>query len=85
MKVTCVKEAGHSEIHQLLCHVAEAAAVMTGLVMRVVSCYWQIQLEKHCNCHWATSVSHTVSSLSDSCLSILEGILLLLTLSLWMC
>jgi len=39
MKVTCVKEAGHSEIHQLLCHVAEAAAVMTGLVMRVVSCY----------------------------------------------
>jgi len=35
-------------------------------------------------CNWAISVSHTVSSLSDSCLSILEGILLLLTLSLWL-
>ena len=34
-----IKEAGHTEIHPLLCRVAQAVAVMTGLVMRVVSCY----------------------------------------------
>jgi len=82
--VTGTKEAGHTEIQPLLCCVAEAVAVMTGLAMQVMFCYWQIQPEKLCNCSWATSVSHTVSSLSDSCLSILEGILLLLTSSLWL-
>jgi len=37
--VTGIKEAGHTEIQQLLCCVAEAVAVMTGLAMQVVSCY----------------------------------------------
>ena len=62
-----------------------AVAVMTQLAMWVVSCYWLIQLEKLCNCHQATCVSHAASSLSDSRLSILERILLLLTLSMWWC
>jgi len=84
MTMTGIQEAGHTEIQPLLCCVAEAVAVMTGLAVWVVSCYWETQLEKLCNCNWATSVSHTVSSLSDCCLSILEGILLLLTLSLWL-
>jgi len=83
--VTGIKEAGHTEIQPLLCRVAQAVTVMTGLAVQVASCYWQIQPEQLCNCHWATSVSHTVSSLSDSCLNILEGILLQLTLSLWLC
>jgi len=81
MTVTSIKAAGHTAIQPLLCCVA----VMTGLAVRVMSCYWQIQPQKLCNCHWATSVSHNVSSLSDCCLSILEGILILLTLSLWSC
>jgi len=85
MTVTRIKEAGHTEIQPLLCHVAEAVAVMTGLAVRVTSCCWQIQPTKLCNCHWATAISHTVSWLSDCCLSILKGILFLLTLSLWMC
>jgi len=83
--VTGIKEVGYTEIQPLLCRVAEAVAVMTGLAMWVMSCYSQIQLEMLCNCHWATSVSHTVSLPWDSCLYILEGILLLLTLSLWLC
>jgi len=36
---TGLKEAGHTEIQPLLCCVAEAVAVMTGLVMQVVPCY----------------------------------------------
>jgi len=36
--VTGIK-AGHTEIQPLLCHVAEAAAVMTGLAMQFMSCY----------------------------------------------
>ena len=83
MTVTSIQEAGHTEIQPLLCHIPEAVAVTTGLAAQVVSCHWQIQLEKLCNCHWVTFVSHTLSPLSDSCLSILDGILLLLTLSLW--
>jgi len=79
MSVAGIQEAGHREIQPLLCCVAEATAVMTGLVVQVVSCCWQIQPEKLCNCHCATSVAHTVSSISVSCLSTLEGILLLLT------
>jgi len=39
MTVTGIKKAGHTEIQPLLCHVAEVVAVMTGLAMRVVSCY----------------------------------------------
>jgi len=31
MTVTGIKEAGHTEIQSLLCRVAEAVAVMTGL------------------------------------------------------
>jgi len=38
MTVTGIKEAGHTEIQPLLCCVAEAAAVMTGLAMRIMSC-----------------------------------------------
>ena len=38
MTVTGIKEAGHTEIQPLLCHVAEAVTVMTGLAVRVVSC-----------------------------------------------
>jgi len=49
--VTGIKEVGHTEIQPLLCCAAEAVAVMTGLAMRVMSCYWQIQPEKLCNCH----------------------------------
>ena len=37
--VTGIKEAGHTEIQPLLCCVAEAVAVMTGLAVQVVSCY----------------------------------------------
>jgi len=40
MTVKGIKKAGHTEIQPLLCHVAEAVAVITGLAMRVVSCYW---------------------------------------------
>jgi len=58
MTVTGIKEARHTAIQPVLCCVA----VMTGLAAQVVSCYWQIQPEKLFNCHWATSVSHTVSS-----------------------
>jgi len=36
--VTGIKEAGHTEIQPLLCCVAEAVAVMTGLTARVASC-----------------------------------------------
>jgi len=36
---TGLKEAGHTAIQPLLCCVAEVVAMMTGLVMRVVSCY----------------------------------------------
>ena len=61
--VTGIKEAGYTEIQPLLCHFEEAVAVMTRLVLRVVSCYWQVQQEKLCHCHWDT---HTLSSLSDS-------------------
>ena len=39
MTVTGIKEAGHTEIQPLLCRVAEAVAVMTGLAVQVVSCY----------------------------------------------
>jgi len=39
MTVKSIKEAGHTEVQPLLCHVAEAVAVMTGLVVGVVSCY----------------------------------------------
>jgi len=81
MTVTGIQAAGHTGIQLLLCCVA----VMNGLAVQVMSCYRQTQPEKLCNCHWATSVSHTVPSLSDCCLSILGGILLLLTLSLWLC
>jgi len=35
---TGIKEAGHTAIHPLLCCVAEAVAVMTGIVMQIVSC-----------------------------------------------
>ena len=38
MTVTAIKEAGHTEIQPLLCHVAEVVAVMTELAVRVVSC-----------------------------------------------
>ena len=31
--MTGIKEAGHTEIQPLLCRVAEAVAVMTGLAM----------------------------------------------------
>jgi len=58
--VAGIKEAGQTEIQPLLCRVARAVAMMTGLAVQVISCYWQIQQEKLCNCHWATSVSHTV-------------------------
>ena len=37
--VTSIKEAGHTEIQPLLYSVAEAVAVVTGLAMKVVSCY----------------------------------------------
>jgi len=37
--VTGTKEAGHTEIQPLLCCVAEAVAVMTGLAMQVMFCY----------------------------------------------
>jgi len=33
MRVTCIKEAGHTEIQPLLCRVAEAIAVMIGLAV----------------------------------------------------
>ena len=33
MTVTGIQEAGHTEIQALLCHVPEAGAVMTGLVV----------------------------------------------------
>jgi len=33
MRVTCIKEAGHTEIQPLLCCVAEAVAVMSGLAV----------------------------------------------------
>ena len=33
MKVAGIKEAGHTEIQALLCHVAEVVAVMTGLAV----------------------------------------------------
>jgi len=85
MTETGIQEAGHTDIQPLLCCVSQAVAVMNGLAVQVVSCYWQIQPQKLCNGHWATSVSHSVSSLSDSCPSILEGILQLLILSLWLC
>ena len=39
MTVTGMQEAGHTEIQPLLCRVAEAVAVMTGLAVQVVSCY----------------------------------------------
>jgi len=39
MTVTGVQKAGHTEIQPLLCCVAEAVALMTRLVVRVVSCY----------------------------------------------
>ena len=77
MTVKGIKEARGTAIQLLLCHVAEAVSVMTRLAKGVMSCFRQIRSEKPCNCHLATSVS-----LSDSCLSILEGIVLLLTLSL---
>jgi len=38
MTVAGIKEAGHTEIQPLLCCVAEAVAVMTGLAVKVVSC-----------------------------------------------
>jgi len=38
MTVTGLKEAEHTEIQPLLCGVAEAVAVMTGLAMRIMSC-----------------------------------------------
>jgi len=38
MTVTGIKEAGHTEIQPLLCRIAEAVAVMTGLAMRIMSC-----------------------------------------------
>ena len=39
MTVKGIKEAGHTEIQPLLCCVAQAVAVLTGLATRVVSCY----------------------------------------------
>jgi len=39
MTVSGIKEAGHTEVQPLLCRVAEAISVMTGLAVRVVSCY----------------------------------------------
>jgi len=39
MTATGIKEAGHTEIQPLLCHVADVVAVMAGLAVRVVSCY----------------------------------------------
>jgi len=36
--VTGIKEAGHTEMQPLLCHVAETVAVMSGLAVWVVSC-----------------------------------------------
>ena len=33
IRVTCIKEAGHTEIQPLLCCVAEAVAVMSGLAV----------------------------------------------------
>jgi len=36
--VTGIKETGHTGIQPLLCCVAEAVAVMTGLAVWVVSC-----------------------------------------------
>ena len=38
MTVTGIKKAGHTEIQPLLCHVAEAVAVLTGLAVGVMSC-----------------------------------------------
>ena len=37
--MTGIREAGHTEIQPLLCCVAEAVSVLTGLAMQVVSCY----------------------------------------------
>ena len=39
MTVRGIKEAGHTEIQPLLCHVADTVAMMIGLAMRVMSCY----------------------------------------------
>ena len=39
MTVTGVQEAGYTEIQPLLCRVPGAVAVMTGLVVQVMSCY----------------------------------------------
>jgi len=39
MTVKGIKKAGHTAIQLLLCRVAEAVAVMTGLAVRVVFCY----------------------------------------------
>jgi hypothetical protein len=36
--VAGIKEAGHTEIQPLLCCVAVAVAVMTGLAVQAVSC-----------------------------------------------
>jgi len=38
IRVTGIKEAGHTEIQPLLCCVAQAVAVMTELAVRVTSC-----------------------------------------------
>ena len=73
--VTGIKAAAHTTVQPLLCCVGEAVAVMTGLAV-------QVMLLTDTTEEALQLLSHTVSSLSDSCLGILEGILLLLAISL---
>ena len=42
MTVIGIKEAGHKDIQPLLCHVAEAVTVMTGVAIHV-SRVWQLK------------------------------------------